>query len=94
MKLLFPSIFLFFTFTGLHAQKEDHVKGQLIVHLKNEGKVTDLNVTLNKLKSRIVASKSLSDEMNIWLLDFDENSTEMNNLVALRNDPSSFSLSN
>ncbi len=88
MKLLFPSIFLFFTFTGLHAQKEDHVKGQLIVHLKNEGKVTDLNVTLNKLKSRIVASKSLSDEMNIWLLDFDENSTETNNLVALRNDPS------
>jgi serine protease len=88
MKLLFSGFFFLFTSTFLHAQKEDHVKGQLIVHLKNKGKVTDLNVTLNKLKSRIVASKSISDEMNIWLLDFDESSTEINNLVSLRNDPS------
>lgn len=88
MKLLLSGFFLLLSSKLLMAQKQDHVRGQLIVQLKNERKVTDLTGTLSKLKSRIVKSKCISEDMNIWLLDFDENGEEIINLKAMRYDPS------
>lgn len=88
MKRLFLCFVLTYLFTYLHAQKQDHVNGQLLVQLINSHKINDLHSILSRYKAELLNSRCISKTLNIWQLQLDENTDEKVLLSSLRAHPS------
>ena len=88
MKQAFLSFIFICLIYALHAQKQDHVKGQILVQLLFNHKITELSTPLQRLKMDIIKSNCLSEDLNIWQLDFDESVDEKKLLFTIRSHPS------
>ncbi len=88
MKRVFVSLVFLHFFSFLTAQKQDHVKGQVLVQLLNNLKITDLPNILSRHKAELISTRCLSEELNIWQLQLDEFADEKAILNMLRSHPS------
>ena len=88
MKRVFVSLVFLHFFSFLTAQKQDHVKGQVLVQLLNNLKITDLPHILSRHKAELISTRCLSKELNIWQLQLDEFADEKAILNMLRSHPS------
>lgn len=83
-KPLYILLIAFFCMSNLHAQKQDHIQGEVIVEVRNDNGLKSLLKDLSSnatVRSSMAARKIMSEPMNLWVLNIDPN--EVNELTFL-----------
>lgn len=79
-------LFLFFTLS-LHAQKTDHVKGELLVQLTQNEQIDNVLKSLESYKVSPRFRRCISESVKIWHLGFDDTVDEKTLIKLLQRHP-------